>query len=294
MDLRFSKSNNTKHKITLESVLVYAEWTQGVAYAGSGAGVEVGTLFVGEGAPLEIEALTDSGKRLGKLSGKLYQNRFHGVVHIPANAKVGEAIYFEVKCPKNGLHGKSQRIPVLPALRVSNLQWGTDVARRGDWITLSADVQNALDETDAMITIYKHDRDGAHDKVVELRTRIRGEKMKLTWEYQYVDDTAEIPSQTELEQYGVDYHPPEYFFTLKIGEDEYGKQRESGLLRFKDYIEFFARYTDSTPIANTECEVTLPDGSQKQVTTDENGYVRIDHVPPGPYTVHVSEPTGSA
>ena len=128
--------------------------------------------------------------------------------------------------PKNNLEGKSEKITVMPPVKVSNLRWNADEARRGDVLTLTADVEGAAPNTKATVTIYEYDENGINDPITELETVVKDNKIELSWIYEYHEDTDEIPSQEELERYGRNYNPPEYFFTVKIGEAEFGKDRQ--------------------------------------------------------------------
>lgn len=285
MALEYTKSADTKHKVTLDSRLIYAEWVQSLAYAGLAVGVEVGTLMVGDGAPVKIKACNEKGKKLGELEGTMVRNRFRGKIVIPEKVKMGEFVYFEVKLSKNGLSGESNRIVVLPAPKVYGLQWSSSEARRGDELTLTANLENVINETEVTVIIYEHDADGAHDKIVELPTKVHDEKIKLVWEYQYVDDTDDILTQSELEQYDESYNPPEYFFTVKLAETEFGKNQESGLLRFKDFIDLFVKWDDGTPISEGRYRLRLPNGQEMNDDLDEDGHLRIDDTDPGPFAL---------
>jgi len=103
MELKFTKSSDQKHQVKLDSSLVYAEWTQQMAYSGMAAGVEVGTLCVGDGAPVAITAKSDKGKTISKTSGIIVRNRYRAGVQIPDSVKPGEMVYFEAQLPKHGL-----------------------------------------------------------------------------------------------------------------------------------------------------------------------------------------------
>ncbi len=284
-EFRFTKSADSKHKVKLEPQLIYAEWSQGVLYGDAAAAIEVGTLFVGEGAPIQIEAKLASGKKIEKFKDKIHRNKYTGTVKLPADVKHDDIAYFKVKLSDNNLEGESNRLPVLPPLKVSGMSWNASEARRGDKLTLTADVKNAIEGQEATIKIYEYDQDGGHDPVVELPTTIQNEKLKFTWEYQYTEDSDDIVTQDELNKYGGKYTPPEYFFTIKIGMTEYGKKQESGILKFQDFIDFFAQHEDGTPITNTDFVLTLPDGTTHNGTTDDAGHATVENVPPGPYSV---------
>lgn len=283
MELKFTKSSDTKHKIKLEPQLIYAEWVQSLAYAGLAVGVEVGTLMVGDGAPIKIKAYNGKDKNIASVEGKVVRNKFLGRIVVPEKTKIGDFIYFKAKLPQNNLEGESNRIVVMPAPKVYGLQWSSSEARRGDELTITANLDNVINHTEVSVIIYEYDADGAHDKIVELPTRVENEKIKLVWEYQYVEDTDDILTQSELEQYTENYNPPEYFFTVKLAETEFGENQESGLLRFKDFIDLFVKWDDGTPISEGQYRLILPNGEEVSGTLDEDGHLRIDDTDPGPF-----------
>ena len=290
MELKYNKSTDQEHEIKLESSLVSASWLSHAAVGGQTAALEVRTSMVGYGAPIKITGKTEKGKKLDKISGEVKGDKFVGRLQIPEDVKTDDKAYFEVDLSKNGLKGESNRIPCMPPPRVSELKWSASEARRGDTLTLSAKIKGVRDGSDVLVTIYEYDQDSAHDKIAELPATVRDEKMELQWEYEYFEDTDEIPTQAEMERYGGSYNPPEYFFTVKIGDTEYGAEQESGLLLFKDYMEIFLKDPDDYPVGNVEYILILPDGEERRGTLDENGYAREDGIPPGPCTIQFPEP----
>lgn len=285
MELKFTKSTDTEHEIKLTSSLIYAEWCSGLAFSSQTVSFEVVTSFVGNGAKIKITGKSEGGKKLGKIKDKIKNNKYIGRFEIPDDIEIGDEIYFEVGLSKNGIDGESNRIPVYPAPKVSNMKWSAKEARRGDVLKLTADVGNVISGTEVLVTIYEYDRDKAHDKIAEIPAEIENEKLELLWEYEYHEDTDEIPSQEELDRYGASYNPPEYFFTIKIGETEYGLEQESGILEFKDWIEITLENDIGEPVPNAEYVVRLPDGQEKRGNLDSDGKVRIDGIPPGRFNV---------
>jgi hypothetical protein len=243
--------------------------------------LEVATSFVGNGASIKIKGKSENGKKLGKLDGKVKNNIFVGALDIPDDVKIGDQVYFEVDLPQNGLSGESNRIPTASSIDVTNLKWSAKEARRGDTLTLSADVRGCKDGTDAMITIYEYDRDSIHDKIIDIPAIVTNAKIEVKWEYEYFEDTDEIPSDEELKKYGKAYNPPEYFFVIDIEGRKFGRKQESGLLLFKDWLEI--KLTDSLgqPIANVGYTLYLPDGSQRKGRLSADGFAREGDVPPG-------------
>ncbi|MCP4570175.1 MAG: hypothetical protein GY841_21555 [FCB group bacterium] len=284
-DLKFNVATDEDNEIELESQLIYAIWRQGAAYGAQTAKFEISTTFVGNGAKIKIKGKSENGKKLGKIKGVINNNKFVGEFEIPDDIELGDEIYFEVKLPKNGLSGESNRIPAFPPAGVTNLQWSAEEARRGDTLILSADVSGVRNGTEIKIIIYEYDQDSAHDKIVEIPTMVSDNRIELSWEYEYHEDTDEIPTEEEMERYGGSYNPPEYFFVVDIEGQQFGKEQESGLLNFKDWIEIRLHDAEDTPIANARYILYLPDGQEKEGNLDGDGFVREDGIPPGRYSV---------
>jgi len=288
--IKFTKAADSEHKEKLTSSLIAAAWRTGAAYAGEKASFEVLTAFVGEGADISITGKSDNGKSLGKIKDKIKNNKFIGEFDIPDDIKLDDFVFFEVDLSKNGVKGDSNRIPVRPAIKVTNMKWSAKEARRGDTLTLSADIDQVKDGTEVMLTVYEYDRDDIHDKIVELPTAVQNKKIELLWEYEYHEDTDQIPTDEKMKKYGKNYNPPEYFFTVKVEGKEFGKKQESGILTFKDWLEIRVVDKVGRPLPDRDCTITLPDGTQKKGKTDANGYVRVTDVPPGECKVEFSEP----
>lgn len=293
MDLTFSRSTDTKHKVTLESAIAFADWQQVYAPAGQKVRFLIGTVFVGDGAPLEVKGRSQKGKSLGKVTGKVLGSTFTGVLTVPSDTKIGDEVFFEVKIPKNGLSAQSNRIAVVPPVEVTQLTWGAAEARRGDILTLSASVSGLKDGVDGTVTIYEYDRDGSHDKIVQLPVTVKDSRIELHWEYEYHEDTDEIPTQAEMSTYGRNYNPPEYFFTVRFYGEEFGKRQESGLLAFRDWVEFRFKDVEGCVLPDQEYEVTLPDGTRISGRADGDGRARIESVPPGSIQVQLKAPSSA-
>ena len=287
MGTKFTKSTDKEHKVKLESSILHAAWSANVAYAGSEVGVEVKTMFVGEGSKINITGKSEKGKKLGKISDKIYGNGYSGKLAIPEKIKVGDKAYFKVELPQLGLSAESDRIPIYPRIVVSNMAWEKKEARRGDILKLTADVEGVRDESEVIAVIYEYDRDGNHDKTVEIPTLVKNKKVEVMWEFEYHDDTLSIPTERELQKYNKEKHysSPQYFFTLEIDDEEYGKNQESGLLKFTDFLDFRLLDEKGQPYKNEDYVILLADGNNRKGTLDENGRVREKDLPPGEVTI---------
>jgi hypothetical protein len=281
MELDFTKGTDTKHKIRLESHLVYVEWLRGAAPVGRAVDFVVGTSFVGDGAPVTVTLMSESKGWLGQLRGEVSRDRFTGEFTIPDSVKFGDMLYLVTELNEHGLRGESRSIAAVQPVQVSELKWSVSEARRGDNVTLSAKVINLSGDDDVKLIIYEHDQDGGHDRIVELPATIEDNRITVEWEYQYHEDTDDIPSDDELSRYGRHYQLPEYFFTVKIGGEEFGRNLESGLLTFKDSFEFQVTDDNGAPISGEDYILILPDGTERKGKLDDMGRVSEENVPPG-------------
>ncbi|MCK5125876.1 MAG: hypothetical protein KAR42_06440 [candidate division Zixibacteria bacterium] len=281
MELKFTKNTDSEEEVKLTPELVSATCVEGAAPAGGVAKVEVLTSFVGNGAKIKITAKTESGKTLGKLSSKIRNNIFVGEIDIPEDVDTDEKIYFEVDFPGNSVNGESNKIPAIPLIIVSNMKWSAYEATRGDKLTIKADVIGCRDNTEAIITIFEYDADNIHDKIVELPAEIIEDKLEVMWEYEYFEDTDEIPTNEEMKEYDKSYSFPEYFFVIEIHGQKFGEEQESGLLTFRDFFEVKFVDRDEMPLAEKKYVIYLPDGSEQEGETDAEGVVRLEKIPPG-------------
>lgn len=281
-DLKFTKATDQEHEIKLDSHLISASWISGMAFAGSKAKFEVRTVFVGNGAKIKVKGKTEKGKKLGKVKGKMQNNVFTGEFEISDKVELDDQIYFEVDLSANSLNGESAKIPVYPKPKLKSAKWSAEEARRSDVLTLSAELEDVKDGTEVKLIIYEFDQDGGHDIITDLKATVKESKIEEKWEYEYHEDTDELPTKEEVEKYGGDYNPPEYFFTVNVNEFELGKEnQDSGILRFKDWLELSLTDDKGFPLADEKYVLHMPDGSKREGTLDDNGRAREERIPPG-------------
>lgn len=271
-NLEYKKQTDKEHKETLESEIVRAVWFGKVACVGSKLGFEVWTHFVGSGSDIEIEIKDKGGKTIEKIKGKVYGDKFGGSIIVPENAK--EELTFTAKLPKHGLEKKSGPVRLI---RVWNLKWGQKEARRGDFVKLSAEVEGLPDDSEVMVYIYEHDQDGAHDFITKFPVKVKNKKIETEWEFEYHEDTDDIPTEEEKQRYGRNYNHPEYFFAI----NPLCCKAKSDLLMFKDWIEINLVDINNVPIPNEDYILHLPDGKQRKGKLDKNGFAKEKDIPPG-------------
>lgn len=270
-----SGNTDKETKITLSSSMEQVRWSKKKAPANGTVQVIVRTHFVGNGAEIEIELSDQTSKILQKIKDRISGNFFWSKIPIPAGAK--QALYAEAKLSKHGLRMKSDPLILTPAIEITNLKWDKKEARRGDILKLTADVKGAQDGTEGEIEIWEHESAGAHDFIAKFPVLVKNNKIETQWEYEYHEDTDDIPTEEELNKDGNHYNPPEYFFRVKIGE----VSADSGLLRFKDWIRIALVDNVGNPVKDEKYILHLSDGSTRKGTLNAEGEERIDDIPPG-------------
>ncbi len=209
--MKINTDTNKVKEVKLESSIEQVMFTKNIASAGGKIGVDVFTTFVGNNSDIKIEIKDKSGKSGGTVKGKITGNRFWKSIDIPENLK--DELTATAKLSKLGLEKKSNTIPLLPPIKISNLKWDKNEAKRGEILKLTGDVKGAYDGAETTIEIFEHDDDGAHDLVVSFPSLVKSGKIKAEWEFQYVEDTDDIPDDNEAEN---GYKNPEYFFRVSI------------------------------------------------------------------------------
>lgn len=278
------KGNTGKtNKINLESSIDRVVWTAGTGCNGASVGLEVNTHFVGNNSELKIEITDKSGKVFDTIKTKISANYLQTKIVVPDKAK--DELYAEVKLSKHGLTKKSNCLYVYPAIEIKNLKWDKKEARRGDILKLTADVNNVYEGAEAEIQIWEHDADGAHDLITKFPAIVKNKKIETEWEYEYHEDTDDIPTEEETEN---GYNPPEYFFRVNIG----GVSADSELLEFKDWIEIKLEDQDGNPLKDVSYKIKFADGKTKDGKLDSDGYAKIEDVPPGKYQVEFEDVRG--
>jgi len=272
----YPRPTDEAHEIQLTSAIIHALWGYSQASVADEVPVEVYTHFVGDGSEIRITVRNSSGRRLDRFEGQVYRNRFSEVYTVSDRAE--EAIYFEAELRDHGLTLQSEEMAIVPPVTITNAQWSEQEARRGDILELTADVEGAPDGTEAIIEIYEHDADEAHDFITRFSAEVENGRTEAQWAYEYHEDVDEVPSDWQVED---GYSPPEYFFKVIIGTSK----GESGLLEFKDWIEINVLNSDGSPVADEEYIIHLPDGSERQGQLNSEGYAREEDVPPGDYIV---------
>jgi hypothetical protein len=151
-------------------------------------------------------------------------------------------------------------------------------------VTMKAEFIDLPDKTQAEVTVYEYDSEGRHDPVATIPAEIKKDRMELKWDFK-PRDPGTILTQEELKPYGKNYCAPEYFFVIDIDGTRIGVKQESGLLVFRDKVDFVLKDSDDKPIPDTECIITGPDGKEVKAKSDKDGKVLVKDFPPGPLQI---------
>ena len=267
-------------KIKLDSSIEQVLWTKKSSSPGGKAGLEVLTQFVGNNSEISIQLSDKSGKTFDTIKKKMFGNKFWTEITVPEKAE--EQLFAEVKLSKLSLSKKSNPLNLLPTIEIKNLKWDRDEVHRGDIVKITADITNVYDGAEAEVQIWEHDSDNAHDFIASIPVIVKNKKIETEWEFQYVDDTDDIPTQEESEK---GYKWPEYFFRVICA----GKSADSKLLKFKDSIEIKVVDKENSPLADEKYIIILPNAEKIEGKVDSEGFIKLDDLPPGKIKIEFSE-----
>jgi len=285
MNSSHTAQTDTKNKIKLESSIIYAEWLSPAAVGGYTAELEVVTAMVGEGASIEIKGKSSKGKAPDSIKGTIHGNYFAGSLPIPEKVDPSAEIWFEAKLPKHGLKIESLPISARPAIYATSLKWDKQEVRRGEIVKLRGKFEGCIPNSEATVIVYEYNPDGHHDKITTMPTQLKNLDLEVQWEFDYVDDAGQIPTEEEKQKYQKHYVPVEYFFVAVIDGVRIGVNQESGRLKFKELLVMMLKDADGKILSNADCFVTGPDGVKISTKSDNAGKVTLKDFPPGP--IHV-------
>ena len=263
-------------KVTLTSSIEQVLWTKISAAPGGKVGLEIITQLVGSNSDVSIQISDKSGKTYNTIKKKIFGNKSYVEVIVPEKAK--DELFAEIKLSKLSLTKKSNALNLFPPIEIKNLKWDKDELYRGDIVKISADVTGVYNGAEAEIQIWEHDSDGAHDLIAKFPCTVKNYKVEVKWEFQYSGNTESIPTSDESED---GYQQPKYFFRINVGEI----YNDSGLLKFKDWIEIKLTDSEGYPVKDIDYELQLPDGEIKKGKLDNDGYAKVEYLPPGKYKV---------
>lgn len=277
---KHSGDTDKPKQVKLTSSIEQVVWTKKSGTPGGKIGLQITTQLVGNNSEVTIQLSDKSGSTFETIKKKMFGSKCWAEVTIPEKAK--EELFAEVKLSKLGLEKKSKALVVYPPIEIKNLKWDREEVHRGDILKITADVTNIYDGAEAEVQIWEYDSDLAHDFVATIPVTIKNKKIETQWEFQYVEDSDDIPTEEETEN---GYQWPEYFFKVIVG----GKSEDSKIIKFKDWVEVEWLDSKGQPAANKKFKLFLADGTERSETFDENGKFRLEDTSPGPVRISLDE-----
>lgn len=270
----YQKPTDAEHIIKMDSSIALTVWDRPMASPGDTVKIIVCTEFVSDGSAITIRIFDSSASnKLDEINGEVNGNLCERKYKIP-DGGTGNCIYFEADLTKHGIKQKSKALDIIPPIKIRNLKWDKAFVTRGDSVKYSVDIDGVQDGTLATIEIYEYSKDGAHDLITKFPTIVANRMVQGGWNFNYQHDTKDIPTADEAK---IGYESPSYFFRVRINK----LYADSGLLEFRDWIDFTLTDEEGNPIPNERYVLFLPDRNARSGTLDINGHGREEGIPPG-------------
>ncbi len=156
---------------------------------------------------------------------------------------------------------------------VTKASWSTDRAEVGDKVKLQVETTGVESGEKAVLRIFIKDSNFADYLFETIETEVGSDKIEEEWELKVDEKLTEAQDKKEDKNYS----SPSYYFVVEVA----GLKQRSGSLIFKDWLELELADDEGKPIAKAAYKVYLPDGSIRSGNLDDNGYAKIEKVPPG-------------
>ena len=193
-------------------------------------------------------------------------------------------------------------------------RWAKGEARVGEAVGMSARCAGIVDGTAAVFEVWREGADGGavRAKVGEGTGEVRGDRVEADAPFVFAWDpetdgggdaggasasrpelTGEVgppprpPSapdapETWAPSASVGAQAPTYVVEVSVG----GVHRaRGGRLRYQDWTEAEVVGADGQPVADALVDLVWPGGEVRRGQADPAGVVRVEGVPPGPYTI---------
>jgi len=284
----YTGSTDEIHVISLPSSIETIRWSRRQVAPGGIVGLQLRTLWCGDGSSLTIQILDANGTPHATLNGELVGNHLSVNLRVPEAAK--GAVTATVEMPNHGLRAESEALPLTKPVRVRGPRWSQKEVERGDVVTLTAEARGAPDGCRARVRLFEYDPHGAHTPISRMYPRVEGGAVKTKFRFQYPNATANIGPEWKAPK---GYRPPKFFYRVDVNgiRADSKDSKTRGLLRFVDDLTVQVVDAESgVPYGNQDVELTLADGSNETVTLDAAGLATLEGVPPGPVQVHLPEP----
>jgi uncharacterized Zn-binding protein involved in type VI secretion len=218
------------------------------------------------------------------------ETHFLDVTFVDKGGKPITGVAYTIKSPDNKtdsgiLFGKLKKTGVKPGdyeielKAITKAEWSKKKARDGETVKMLVETVGFEDGTKATFEVWERGANKADKKIATVEdVVVKGNKLEAVWQYVWDEDESEAPSTSSK---GRKYSFPKYYFKVTVGNS----QAKSTLLDYKDYVEIHAKDEEGNPLKQETYRVYLADGEIREGRLDDQGYAKIEEVPPGEWDV---------
>lgn len=278
-------------KIQVKSYIVSAQWLQASATVPGEAALEVGTAYVGNTAPIEIDVLDGDGKAYAKIQGSVYSNLFRAKLKTDKAAGQNK-LTFKAKLTKHGLESASGPLELRPPVEFTQLEWQDadkkkiDKIAEGQRVHLSAKVKGLQEGESVHCRVFSKTK--AHGESLDLETDAKVEQGKvcLPWDHRRHVEVTALPDHHQHSQKVIPYQAFEYFFELSA----FGIAAKSDPVPLKHTFELFYGVApgEAGPWEGKKVGVIAPDGKRTDYAIPADGRIVVENVAAGHYQIDES------
>jgi|WetSurMetagenome_2_1015567.scaffolds.fasta_scaffold188237_1 uncharacterized Zn-binding protein involved in type VI secretion len=156
---------------------------------------------------------------------------------------------------------------------ITKAAWSAREAAVGDKVKMEVETVGIESGEKAILQIFVKDSNFADHPFETMEAKVDSNKIEHEWELKVDQKLLDLQDHKE----GKNYSNPWYYFVVETA----GIKQRSGLLKYKDWIELELRDEEGNTIGGAEYEVSLPDGQVRKGKLDQNGYAKVENIPPG-------------
>jgi uncharacterized Zn-binding protein involved in type VI secretion len=164
---------------------------------------------------------------------------------------------------------------------ITSAKWSKKVAKVGEKVKMTAETTGVPANQKATLEVHVKDSSFPDQILKVIETKVQGDKIEGEWEL--VVDKNFLKLQEEKLK-GGGFSSPAYYFVAKTST----LSQRSGLLEYKDDIEFKLKDKDGNPISDKKYRVILPSGEVKEGKLGSGGEGKETDVAPGKLKISIN------
>jgi uncharacterized Zn-binding protein involved in type VI secretion len=157
---------------------------------------------------------------------------------------------------------------------VHSAKWSKNNPEVGEKVKLTAETIGFENGTKGVFQVFKRDINKPDILHVTIETLVQGDKIEGEWEYIVRQGSLEEES---LKRQDEPYSAPEFYFVAGVENCE----SRSGLLTYRDWIEFTFKDEQGNSLANKKYKLYLASGETREGKLDSSGHAKVKDIPPG-------------